>query len=262
MRLHILCEDEYGESILPTFLETFTTGFTKVSAESFKGSGNLVRDLIEKSEILFKGDKDKDLYVLAMVDVKEFPIRPPKSVWDSENPLSAMQTWITRYFVERIPSEFSQRFIMHPTLMELETWILADIQSLAGHLGVKKDVLERSHSPESIDDPTIILKKVIERFLPRKTYVKSQSPSLFKKISAQNVYDDNCPAFVRLVDELLVIQGLKAETPKPDYVFRIDESPDCARLRQEIEARLEAVVDDDAELEEIMRLEAQYRANC
>ncbi|MFN3492115.1 MAG: DUF4276 family protein [Anaerolineales bacterium] len=157
MHLYLFCEDLYGKQILPKFLAPFTTKFTKVEVKTSRGVDNLIKDVVD--EAIYTLETNPDAYVFILADVKGFPeIHFPKSVYQAENPNLAKYHAIIKQFRKNVAEAFHSRFFVHPTMMELETWILADIQNLAGYLGVKKDVLERPHSPESIVVPTRTLK--------------------------------------------------------------------------------------------------------
>lgn len=263
MHLYLFCEDLYGKQILPKFLAPFTTKFTRIEVKTYRGVDNLIKDMGD--DVVYTLKSDPAAYIFILVDVKGFPeIHFPKSVYQAEKPSLAKYHTIIQQFRSDIAEAFHPRFFVHPTMMELETWILADIQALASYLRVKPDRLTRPFAPEDDVNPTQTLQNLIKTLNSQRSYQKSLSELFFKHLSAQRVYDDNCPAFVRLVDDLLYIQGLKPAAPTPDYPTWPTESPECERLRQEIEARVEALPNDatDAELDEIMTLEKRYESLC
>ncbi len=262
MHLHIFCEDFYGKQILPKFLAPFTKKFNSVQAVTYRGVDNLIQDVTDDASFTLK--QDSTAYVFILVDVKGFPEGYfPKEIYRTETPNQAKYQWIVQHFYKAVDHALKPRCFVHPTMMELETWILADIQGLAPYLRVKNEKLKRLHAPESDDDPTKTLQTLTRSVNPPKFYTKASSALVFNYINAQNVYDDNCPSFVRLVDDLLKIQGLKPVVAyQPSGNLPPDDDPECKRLREEMEARLEALTDDDGELEALIRLDAEYKARC
>jgi hypothetical protein len=252
MRLIILCEDRYGADILPKFLAPYLIGFQHVEAISFKGCGNVVNEMAD--EATYWLTQDSANVVLGLIDLKACPLKPPRAVRDSDNPTIATRDWVAHYFTNDIAESLRPRFLMCPTVMELETWLLADLANLPVR-GIQR--LDRPHAPESIKDPTADLKRHIEQASDRKkTYTKAESVKYFVSEGlAERVYADNCPSFVWMIDRLREVQGLKPKPdPQPTWSWGADP---CDTVVDEFNRMLE-VAQTDADLEACLSLEREH----
>ncbi|HEX3049492.1 MAG TPA: DUF4276 family protein, partial [Aggregatilineaceae bacterium] len=203
MRLVILCEGDTEERVLKDFLAPYCTKFGKnVHVISSKGAGNLKNEFQTIAELELR--QDRETFVFCLIDVLNAPFSFPKEVMNSTEPYEARYDYIRRYMQELIGEELRSRFFAFPVLMELETWLLADIEALKDYFSPPpSESLRRPPNPESVINPSEELGHWMWRFRNMKYKKTLHGPKLFKLASAKRVYEDNCPHFIQMINELL-----------------------------------------------------------
>lgn len=109
--------------------------------------------------------------------------------------------------------------------MELETWLLADIEALNSYFRTRQ--ISAWAAPESVLKPTNELKRLTERFRDEDYLKTRHSVGLFKLASAERIYQDACPHFEAIINQLLQLQGIEPDRPIPEFT-----SPDHELFKQ------------------------------
>jgi hypothetical protein len=202
-KVTILCEGHTEQKVLREFLAPYCTNL-QVSVQHTGGNAKLKADYKDFAERLLK--QDTSGYVICLIDVYQAPFLYPKSLATSEDAVHAQYVYIKELMESSIDEKVRNRFFAFPVVMELETWILADSVGLGRHLVTS---IAAYASPENIVHPVDKLKDLYRQHL-RKDYTKNviEIQRLFKSLSSERVYQDNCPHFEELINQLYVLQNL------------------------------------------------------
>ncbi|MEQ8674628.1 MAG: DUF4276 family protein [Aggregatilineales bacterium] len=243
MRLVIICEGDTEEQVLKKFLEPFSLpepeGFgNNIELINTKGVGKLKNQFKKLAELELQ---NTDTYVLCLLDLYGAPYTYSNDVHQSDDPTHAKYMACKSIMESVIHAEFNERFFAFPVVHELETWILADIVSVKSYFQVSE--LTRYPAPESIENPAQELKTLLSRHRNREYKKWRDGRNLFDLIDANRVYDDNCPHFIALIDQLLALQGQEKDLEKI-----IPPLPQKVQLQMKLQAvrdKLGAVKTDD-----------------
>jgi Domain of unknown function (DUF4276) len=218
MNLVILCEGFTEKKILKEFLRPYCPSFEHIEIVTPSGVGGAARLKQEFKKLAETAlETDTESIVFCLIDLLQAPFSFPKHIEDDVDPYQARYVYIQHYMQTQIKETLRQRFYAFPVFMELETWLLADVQALKRFF--RTNSLTAWVSPESVLKPAYEL-KILMRMYRAEEYEKvRQGAQLFKSTDAKIVYDDNCPHFVELINKLLEIQGLPSE--KTTSLFQI-----------------------------------------
>lgn len=183
--LYIFVEGETEKAVVKDFLKPFwQKRFTKCQIWQYKGSGELKDKYIRDCEKLV----EKGYAVLILLDAKNDPF----DIWkyQTQDPTEAFNLLRNR-LRDRISFLVSEEELgIFPVVIEIETWLLADLAARNPNMKSKYP------TPETVKNPEEILKDTED-------YTKGErAKSFFKVADAQRVYQDNCPHFVLLADWL------------------------------------------------------------
>jgi hypothetical protein len=156
---------------------------------------------------------DDEVIVFCLIDLLEAPFKFSKEIESDPDPYLARYAYIQRYMQEQIAESLRNRFYGFPVVMELETWLLADTQALNEYF--RPESIKPWPNPESVLRPAEELSRLMWRIRKNKYKKTLHGPAIFKSASAVRVYEDACPHFVLMIDQLLRVQGLKADEPQP-----------------------------------------------
>jgi Domain of unknown function (DUF4276) len=217
MRLMILCEGETEEAILKDFLAPYCKSFDKVEVINPGGNAKLIGQYKILTETAIRADPTT--HVFCLIDMYKAPFNYPKTVHQSAEPFLEQYAYIKRYMEEKIAPQFRQQFFAFPIMMEIETWLLADVEGLNNYFTPSQtEVLTSYPSPESIAHPAQELERVWRRFKNIEYGKKLRhGKTLFKHVLAKRVYEDNCPHFEAIINQLLELQGLSISRVKPKF---------------------------------------------
>lgn len=215
--LTILCEGETEERVLKDFLKPYCAGFDGVRVVTTGGANKLKSAFKDLAEMTLEADTDAVIFCL--IDVYQAPFSPyPKPVEEHPNPPLARYSYIQRYMQEKIAPSLRERFFAFPVLMEIETWLLADVDALNDYFSPPaQQRLKARSTPESVEHPAEELKRLMLRFKKREYRKTKDGQLLFRRASAKRVYDDECPHFEAMINKLLELQGWSPEKPTPPF---------------------------------------------
>jgi hypothetical protein len=210
-RLLILCEGQTEEVVFKDFFNPLCPQLS-IKVWSAYGAGKLMSIYVKQAESALA--EDAALVVFCFIDLKQVPFTFPKNVESNANPIAARFQYLQQQMKAKINEDVRPRFFAFPVVMELETWILADAEGLSHYLREKFPVVT---TPETIENPVDYLKPIIKR-ARGEAYGKEigQIKTIFKHISAQRVYDDNCPHFELIINQLYELQAI--EPPKQSRI--------------------------------------------
>lgn len=239
MRLVILCEGTTEKLVLKEFLQPYTKDFRRVDVYTPGGNAKLVSEFKKLAETEL--EDDAQAIVFCFIDLLEAPFTFPKRLDEAINPYLARYVYVQRYMREQIRPDLRERCYVFPIVMEIETWLLADGGALNDYLRPPRAQRISPYSnPENTIHPTEELKALIKRFRDE-DYIKTlHGKRLFKRAKARNVYEDNCPHFEVIINQLLELQGVEPERPTP--VFRIPKQElylSLVHLQQEYDSIFE-----------------------
>ena len=201
--LYIFIEGDTEENVIKDFLKPFwEKRFSKCVVIRYKGSGRLKNNYArDAKKRLNNGDA-----VLVLLDLKNDPF----GVWrdKTEDPAEAF-VYLQQRLLDGIPgSMHSEYFGAFPVIVEVETWLLADLAMQ------NPSVKHKYPAPETVPNPVEVLKK----YRDYKHYAKGeQAVHFFKRANPLRIYADRCPHFVRLADWLsqgIPTQKLFEPTPQ------------------------------------------------
>jgi hypothetical protein len=216
MRLVMLCEGFTEKEILKAFLQLYCTGFTQVEIVLPAGVGGAGRLKTE-----FKAIAERELYadadtcVICLIDLLKAPFHFPRQVEDSDTPRQARFAYIRQYMEEQIEASLRGRFRAIPVVMELETWLLGEFEAVKGYLRTSE--LQPWPSPEDIPEPARHLNSLFRRFRGSEYDKRLHGRLLFNRADARKLYDDHCPHFEPLINELLSLQGIAPLKSPPGF---------------------------------------------
>lgn len=232
MRLVFIVEGETEQNILKEFFAPYIAGFSKVETINARGVGKLKQEFktIAELELL-----NQDTVVFCLFDLYEAPFKLPHYISSNADPNLAIYKYIQKYMKDQISEEFRERFFSFPVMQEVETWLLADFVALQAYFGKS---IKPYPSPESIVHPANEIKQMLWKFKKQDNYSKAlEGKRLFSLASAERVYNDSCPHFEEIINQLLILQGKtppKLAPPKIHIDLSIYE--ELARLQYEIDA--------------------------
>lgn len=247
MRLVILCEGYTEEAILKDFLAPYCTRFDEVKIINAKGSSNLIGGYKTLAETEIQARSD--VIVFCLIDVYKAPFTYPKTVHQSAEPFLEQYAYIKQYMEEKIAPEFQENFFAFPVMMDIETWLLADVEGLNDYFKPRQaQRLSVYSSPETVTHPAKEIEKIWHRFKNRSYDKVLQGTRLFRRVQAERVYDDNCPHFEAIVNKLLKLQGLSVSKAEPQF-----EHPDAELYRQlaELQDQHDEILEVIIKLDEI-----------
>ena len=183
MRLTILCEGDTEERVLKDFLQPYCTEFESVQVISSKGASKLKGEFKDIAELTLKSDEEA--IVICLIDLYEAPFSYPKRVQESSDPLIAQYNYIKKYMEEKIAEPLQERFYAFPVVMELETWLLADVDNL--NTFCRTQNIKPYPEPETIEHPVKELKDLSRRYRNREYSKVIDGQELFKRIDAKTV---------------------------------------------------------------------------
>jgi hypothetical protein len=195
MKLVIVCEDSSIEAALRSFFEPIWQVSRQIVVETTKGNGGFLKAMRAQAK---RYQAEPQAFVLGLIDVRqaEGVIQFPAKITESSNPTKAKYEHMLAHYESHLPYE---RCRVLPVVMELETWFIADHEGLNAYFG--RPIAGPITAPEAKEQPTEIIKGYFSK--QRKSYLKGvHSAAILKKISAQRVYDDHCPHFRPIVDQL------------------------------------------------------------
>jgi|GEM_PF-1200398 len=218
MRLVIICEGQLEKQVLKKFLAPYCTGFDDVkvrlpdaqTGNAEGGSGRFKQNFQKISEDILA--IEPDTYVFCLLDLKGHPFdhlnTPIKDSLDRY--YEVLYKRIKQYMESLISAPYRDRFFAFPVVMEIETWMLADQEALQRFFS--SQTIKRPHTPETDDNP----KETIVGYFNQHKAKRGQrwkysevtdGASIFKHMDAKRVYEDSCPHFKLLIDQLLEIQN-------------------------------------------------------
>lgn len=262
MRLVILCEGQTEKEVLKSFLAPYCTEFSKVDIvlPGLGGAGRLKNDFRKIAETEL--ELDIEAYVFCLIDVLNSPFTFPKNVAESDDPYKSQYAYIKTYMEGKIEPAFKDRFCCFPVIMEIETWLLADEEALNSYFNPpRKERIARPYNPESVLNPFVELNTYMHHFRKISYQKTAHGKALFERANAVRVYEDNCPHFNKLIDQLLYVQGISPVKPEPITIPNQEKYRQLVELQEKIEALYQAAEargdlnDDDCQ--EIDRLEAE-----
>lgn len=208
MRLVILCEGHTEDRVIKDFFAPYCPKFSRIDVINTKGSGNLANEFEVLADLEL--EDDPQVYVFCLIDLLNVPFTFPPYVHEANDPHSEKFKWLQIYMRGKITESKRDRFFAFPVVMEPETWLLADEQALNDYFRPPtSNPIKCPHAPEEIEEPTAMLSGWIRQFRPHDYSYKKMihGSALFRLTNAQRVYDDNCPHFKLLIDELKRVQG-------------------------------------------------------
>lgn len=208
MRLTILCEGDTEERVLKYFLQPYCGEFESIQVISSKGASKLEREFPNITELTLRSDEEA--IVICLIDLYEAPFEPPKHVLESYNPLIAHYSYIKKYMEEKIDSSLRDRFYAFPVVMEIETWLFADVSVLNSFFRTT-DILAYT-APETLNHPAKQLNDYSRRYRNREYSKVIDGQALFNRIEAKTVFEDNCPHFNLIINQLLHLQNLETQS--------------------------------------------------
>jgi hypothetical protein len=216
MRLTILCEGDTQQAVLKKFLAPFCQGFDRVFIFNSRGAGRLKQEYKKITELELSSDPEA--VVFCLIDLFRAPFTVPRYVKEEADPHLAQYTYIKKHMEENINTTLRERFYAFPIVMEIETWLLADEQALNDYLTPPRTRrFQRPHNPETIAHPAEELGGLV-RLHRSEDYIKTiHGRRLFERASVERVYNDNCPHFEIMINQLLVLQGHEPDKPTPEF---------------------------------------------
>ncbi len=214
MRLVILCEGPTEKRVLKSFLAPYCTKLESVRAISSEGSGNLKQEFKFRAESVL--EEDQESIVFCLIDLLEAPFKFSKEIRHDPDPYLAQYAYIQRFMKEQITEPLRSRFYAFPVVMELETWLLADIQALHNYFGSTS--IKPWTTPETVLKPADELGRLMWTIRKTKYRKTLHGQAIFGKADAERVYKDACPHFVLMIDQLLWLQGLKTDQPPQLFI--------------------------------------------
>jgi hypothetical protein len=261
MRLVILCEGDTEKRVLKDFLAPYVHGFQRVTISNMAGSSRLVQEFKGRAELELQDDPEA--VVFCLIDLLEAPFAFPRAVEQDADPQNARCTYIQRYMRKQIAPALRNRFHVFPVVMELETWLLADVEALRSYF--RTNDIAGQTAPERVQQPAAELKSLHHRF-GKGDYVKTiDGQALFNHASAERVYNDQCPHFEELVNALLQLQGIPATKTAPQFApVKMTLFDQWAALQQRIDDHWETAsrhneLSDEA-CQQIEALETQQKS--
>jgi len=258
MNLVILCEGFTEKKILKEFLRPYCPSFEHIEIVMPSGVGGAARLKQEFKELAETAlETDTEAIVFCLIDLLQAPFSFPKHIEDDVDPYQARYVYIQHYMQAQIKETLRQRFHAFPVFMELETWLLADVQAL-NHF-FRTNSLTSWSSPENVLRPADELKTLMRRHGKGEYEKVLHGAQLFKLTNAKSVYDDNCPHFVELINNLLEVQGLPVEKTTPLFQIPNQELYEqFASLERQLDAFWENRTDlTDSDIQAHDKIEAE-----
>lgn len=188
LKLIVFCEGDTEYYTLKDFLSPYwTKRFKSCKPINMGGNAKLKNRFLQDAKDFLE---DPNNYVLCLVDLFEEPFQLSKTpVTHAEN-----YELIRKFMYFGIPETQRERFGGFPVMMELETWLLADSDVMA-YIGKKCPI-----APENIEHPAEFLKGAWQTD-PTRSWTKGDTVlKLYRRASAERVYQDNCPHFNQIAD--------------------------------------------------------------
>jgi hypothetical protein len=183
--LNILVEGDTEAAVVKHFLKPYwPKRFSGCVVINSEGSGNLKNNYVKNvKRILSK----KENAVLLLIDIKNDPF----GIQSKSRSTAEAYSRLRALMYASLALAENDRLGVFPVVVEIETWLLADPT-------FQKNTLKKTFAdPEDVSYPTNVIKGQI------KTYRKGASAKrFFDAANAVDVYHDNCPHFIRLVDWL------------------------------------------------------------
>lgn len=254
MRLIIFCEGETEQAVLRTFLAPFCEGFERVRVQSTDGNTKLKHEFKALAERELT--EDPTAIALCLIDLLNAPFPYSKTVRNAENVYEAQYTLIKNYMESQIQAPLRNRFCAFPVMMEIETWLLADPEVLKYFR-----VRQQYDYPENVEHPAEELDRLMQQHKDRKYNKLRDGRLLFSRAHAQRVYDDQCPHFEDIIDQLRVFQNLPPLKPtRQRKQFDQPLYQEWANLYAHYLALSEKLSEDTPEvLDELIALEEQLK---
>jgi hypothetical protein len=224
--LFIICEGDTEQRILKAFLRPYwSRRFQECHVIKGDGSGDVKNKLATNVEIALRGEPENA--VLCLIDLYGEPFGVYKRGMSHEEGFRKVKERLEAL----VAPQFRTRFGAFPVVMEVETWLLVDLEY---------------PNPEEIEHPAQELKQ------RKPNYNKGIDGSrLFAQTIAQRIYNDNCPHFNRMID-WLVAEPIE-ETREAE------EDPNQQRLRRVAAIAQQYVEKCDVEIERCVEIEAYER---
>ncbi|MDX1992416.1 MAG: DUF4276 family protein [bacterium] len=225
--LFIICEGHTEANTLKAFLRPYwSKRFDDCQILRRDGNQDVITKLREDVEIALNGYPENA--VLCLIDLYEEPFGVYKREMTREEGFRKVKERLEAL----VAPQFHTRFGAFPVVMEVETWLLVDLDY---------------SSPEEVERPAKELKKL------KPNYNKGIDGSrLFRSASAQRVYDDNCPHFKLMID-WLVAEPI-------EQTREVEEDPNQQQLRRVAIIAQQYVEKCDLEIERCVEIEAYERA--
>jgi hypothetical protein len=220
--LYVFVEGQTEFEVVKHFLQPYwQQRFKKCAVLNFKGNGNLkVRYVAEIKRVLAQPDHA----ALLLIDVKEDPFGLHMQSTSSTEAYHHLR----KRMYGGLGMTESDRIGIFPVVVEPETWLIADPT-------IQNEYLPQAYDhPENETDPAAVIKKYITGY--RKGV---GARKFFEKASAVQVYKDNCPHFVLLVD-WITGKSLPAE-PSPATELSLDRQQKIAQLQSKYDSLTEQI---------------------
>jgi len=186
LTLNILVEGPTEAAVVKDFLSPYWQArFTKCVVANYDGSGNLKMKYVKDTKRLLA---QPDQAVLILLDVKNDPFGVSETASSHVEAYQKLQNIL----YSGLGLAPSNRLGVFPVVREIETWLLAD-----------PAIMNRTIShPENEGNPA--------NLIPR--YKKGErAKPFFHRASAEVVYADNCPHFIKMADWLWGKESPKEE---------------------------------------------------
>jgi hypothetical protein len=195
LTLNVLVEGDTEAVVVKDFLSPYwQVRFKKCVVVNYEGSGNLKMKYGKETKRLLE---QPDQAVMVLIDVKNDPFHVSTSAPSQIEAYRQVQTILYR----GVGMSESERLAVFPVVKEVETWLLAD-PTITG-----KTIAH----PENEENPASLIRN----------YRKGQrAKPFFERASAQVVYADNCPHFVKMVDWL---QGKTPAREELESTFTLEQ---------------------------------------
>lgn len=211
MRLVILCEGHTEQAVLRDFLAPYCTEFEKVEVINMSGAARLKTEFKYFAELELHSNPST--FVLCLIDLYNAPFSFPKSFEVAEDPFLEQYAYVQKYMQDQVDQTVRDRFFAFPIVMELETWLLADEEALRYF----DNSISVWHTPESQLRPSEELKRLMKRVKGYDYDKRLHGKLLFSRASANRVYEDNCPHFEAIINQLLTLQNLPLPKQSTEY---------------------------------------------
>jgi hypothetical protein len=190
-KLVIFCEGITEREVLKAFLKPYwLLVFRDAQIIHYEGNGELKRNFAQDVQTELES---ANTYALCLVDLWGEPF----GVYKQGDDIGVRYQQLQAKLYSLVPEAMHSRFGAFPVVMELETWILAAPD-------VQKKFQSPIPNPETIEQPSAKLDELFgKHYGKNRSYSRSKTTEgreLFSKlVTAQVVYDDNCPHFQQII---------------------------------------------------------------